>query len=107
MWSRTTRSPAGRWLEIPVAAAVEIHDDGHDLTESQLPLAHAVALAVLEQPLLIERFKPLAKIVDIAEHGNELAHKDPLWFRLMVSQPATIRRSLWAGKPLSLIQNSG
>jgi hypothetical protein len=66
-------------LEIPVVAAVEIHDDRHDLTESQLPLAHAVALAVLEQPLLIERFKHLAKVIDIAEHGDELAHKDLRW----------------------------
>jgi NAD(P) transhydrogenase len=66
-----------------------------------------LALAVLAQPLRIERVKPLAKIVEIAEHDKELAHKDPRWFRLMASQPDTRRRSLGAGKPLPLIQNSG
>src|SRR6185503_11920010 len=29
-----------------------------------------------EQMLPVERFKPLAKVVNIAEHSNELAHRD-------------------------------
>jgi hypothetical protein len=35
-------------LEIPVMAAVKIHDNRHDLAEGQLPLADAWALAALE-----------------------------------------------------------
>jgi hypothetical protein len=57
-------------------AAREIHDDGHDRTESQVALAGAALLAVLEQTVHIQGFKPLAKIINIAEHGDQLAHGD-------------------------------
>lgn len=49
----------------------------------------------------------VAKIVDIAEHGNELAHKDLRMVQATFSDKATIRRFLWAGKTLPLIPNSG
>src|SRR5215831_8471077 len=63
-------------FEVAVMAGVEEHDDGHDLAEGQVPLADAVPLAILEQALHIQGFKPLAKIINIAEHGNQLAHRD-------------------------------
>jgi hypothetical protein len=55
---------------------MEIHVDRHDLTEGQGSLACAVTLAVLEQAPQIQRFEPLATVVAIAEHGDELAHRD-------------------------------
>jgi hypothetical protein len=43
----------------------------------------------LEQTLRVDRLKDLAKIVNITEHGDELAHRDPPYrFRLrLVTQP--------------------
>jgi hypothetical protein len=90
-----------------VMAGVEEHDDGHDLAEGQVPLADAVTLAILEQALHIPWFKPLAKIINIAEHGHELAHRDLHMVQAAFRDTATIRRSLWAGKTLPLIPNSG
>src|SRR5918999_3072500 len=63
-------------FEIPVVAAVEIHDDGHDFAQAQLTLAPPLALAVLEQTLRVDWLKDLAKIIDIAEHGDKRAHGD-------------------------------
>jgi hypothetical protein len=63
-------------FEIAIVTAVEIDDDRHDLAQAQLTLAHTLALATLEQALGVARLKDLAKVVDIAEHGNELAHRD-------------------------------
>ncbi len=65
---------------------VEIDDDGHDLTQTQLTLASALPLATVQQTLVVDGFKELAKIVDITEHGDELAHKDlSVWLRLHVT----------------------
>ena len=94
-------------FEVAVMAGVEEHNDGHDLTEGQVPLADAVTLAILEQTLHIQWFKPLAKIINIAEHGDELAHRDLRRVQAAFSDTATIRWSLWAGKTLLLIPNSG
>jgi hypothetical protein len=63
-------------FEIPVVAAVEIHDDGHDFAQAQLPLPNALALAILQQTLTVDRLEDLAKIIDITEHSDELAHKN-------------------------------
>jgi hypothetical protein len=51
-------------------------DDRHDFAEGQLALAIPLPQTPLQQPWRVERLKPLAKIVDIAEHGNERAHRD-------------------------------
>ncbi len=72
-----------------------------------MPLADAVALAVLEQALLLEGRKPLAKGVDIADHGNELAPKDLRMREAALGDTATILGSLWPGKILPLIPHSG
>jgi hypothetical protein len=79
---------ANRIICVKIASAslaMEIHNDRHELTEGQVALACAVPLAVLEQALEIEGLKPLAKVVNIAEHGDELPHRDLLWFRLRVA----------------------
>ena len=57
-------------FEIAVMAAVKRDDDRQHLTEAQLPLTNTAALAVREQALLILGLKPLAKVVNVAEHGN-------------------------------------
>ena len=92
---------------VAVVAAGEIDDDRHDFTERQRRLAGALALAALEQVPPVERLEPLAKVVDSAEHGNELAHRDLHMVQAAFRDTATIRRSLWAGKTLPLIPNSG
>jgi hypothetical protein len=84
---------------------MEVHDNRHDLAEGQVALACALALAALEQAPQIKRFKPLAKVVNIAEYGDELAHKNLRVVQAAFSDTATIRRSLWAGKILPLIPN--
>jgi hypothetical protein len=66
-----------------------------------------LALAILQQTLPVDRLEDLAKIVDIAEHGDELAHRDPHMVQAAFRDTATIRRSLWAGKTRLLIPNSG
>jgi hypothetical protein len=55
---------------------MEIDDDGHDFAQAQLTLAYPLALADLEQTLPVERLKGLAKVIDITEHSDELAHRD-------------------------------
>jgi hypothetical protein len=60
----------------------------HALTEEpegESWLAAAVAMASVEQMPVIERYKPLAEVVNIAEHSGELqlAHRDPLLLRLI------------------------
>src|SRR5215831_4936002 len=92
---------------VAVVAAVERDDDRHDFTERQRRLAGALALAALEQAPHVERLEPLAKVVDIAEHGHELAHRDLHMVQAAFRDTATIRRSLWAGTTLPLIPNSG
>jgi hypothetical protein len=80
---------------------VETDDECHDFTERQRRLAGALALAALEQAPYVERLELLAKVVDIAEHGNELAHRDLHMVQTAFCDTATIRRSLWAGKTLT------
>jgi hypothetical protein len=63
-------------FEIPVVAAVELDDDRHEFAQTQLTLPLALPLAAVEQTLRVDRLKHLAKIVNITEHGDELAHKD-------------------------------
>ena len=63
-------------LEIAVVTGVEVDDDRHDFAQAQLPLPNALALAVLEQTRRVDRLKDLAKIIDITEHSDELAHRD-------------------------------
>src|ERR1051326_6519046 len=63
-------------LEIPVMATVEIHENRHDLAQGQGRLADTLALAIVEQTLRVERLKPLAKVIDFAEHSNESTHRD-------------------------------
>ena len=94
-------------FEVAVMAGVEEHDDGHDLAEGQVPLADAVPLALLEQALHIQWCKPLAKIITIADHGDKLAHRDLRMVQAAFRDTATRRWSLWAGKTLRLIPNSG
>jgi hypothetical protein len=43
---------------------MEIHDNRHNLAQRQGRLTLPLALAALQQPLRIERLKPLAKVVD-------------------------------------------
>jgi hypothetical protein len=86
---------------------VEEHDDRHDLAEGSVPLADAVPLAILEQALPIQGCKPLAQILTIAEHGDELAHRARRMVQVALSDTATIRWSLWAGKTRLLIPKSG
>jgi hypothetical protein len=50
-------------FEIAVVTGVEVDDDGHDFAQAQLPRPNAVALAALEQTLIVDRLKDLAKIV--------------------------------------------
>lgn len=52
-----------------------------------MALAAALALATVEQPLRVKRFKPLAKVVNIAEHGDELDHRDLHMVQADVSNP--------------------
>jgi hypothetical protein len=66
-----------------------------------------VTLAVLEQALLIEGCKPLAKDVDIADHGHELAPQDRRMREAALGDTATRLGSLWAGRTFPLIQNLG
>ena len=66
-------------FEIAVVALVKENDDSHDLAQAQLGLSGVSALAVLNQALGIERFKRLAKVIDIAEYSDELAHEDLRW----------------------------
>jgi hypothetical protein len=66
-----------------------------------------VTLAVLEQALLIEGCKPLAKGGDIADHGHELAPQDFRMREVALGDTATRLGSLWAGRTFPLIQNSG
>ena len=35
-----------------------------------------MTLAGLEQTLIVDRLKDLAKVIDITEHSDELAHRD-------------------------------
>jgi hypothetical protein len=65
-------------LEIAVVTGVEVDDDRHNFAQAQLPLPNALALGVLELTLLVDRLKDLAKIIDITEHSDELAHRDLL-----------------------------
>jgi hypothetical protein len=60
-------------------ATVKRHDDGHEFAQAQLTLAHPLALAMLEQTLPVDWLKGLAKIVDITEHSDELAHRVSLY----------------------------
>jgi hypothetical protein len=66
-------------------APVKIDYDRHDLTEGQRRLAQAGALAGLEEMSVKGGLKPLAEIIDIAEHRHELqlVHRDPLVWRLI------------------------
>ena len=66
-------------LDIAVGTAVERDDDGHHFTETQLTLAPALARAVLEQTLGVDRLKDLAKVIDITDHSDERAHQDRRW----------------------------
>src|SRR5262245_4772800 len=61
---------------VTVVAAREIDDDRHDLAQRQGRRAGTLALSAPQSPVRVERCKPLAKVVDIAAHGNELAHRD-------------------------------
>jgi hypothetical protein len=87
-------------------ATVKRHDDGHEFAQAQLTLAHPLALAMLEQTLPVDWLKGLAKIIDITEHSDELAHRDsPYDGSKIWADIASIRGSLWAGKAPSLIPN--
>src|SRR4029450_6471291 len=92
-------------FKVAITTAMERDNDRHDLTEGQLALTVALPLAVLEQASEIPGLKPLAKVVNIAEHGDELAHKNLRVVQAAFSDTATIRRSLWAGKTLPRIPN--
>ena len=63
-------------LEIAIVTGMEIDDNGHDFAQTQLTLAPPLERAAVEQTLIVNRLEDLAKIVDIAEHGDQLAHKD-------------------------------
>jgi len=71
-------------LKCSVVTPREIDQDGHDLTERQRGGTRPLVLPRLKQALRVEGFKVLAKVIDIAEHSNELklAHRGPL--RLML-----------------------
>jgi hypothetical protein len=80
----------------------------HDFAQAQLTLAHPLALAMLEQTLPVDWLKALAKIIDITEHSDALAHRDsPYNGSEIWADIASIRRSLWACNTLLLIPNSG
>jgi hypothetical protein len=49
-------------------------EEGQDFAPGQVRAPGAGALSSLEQVLVIERCKPCAEIIDIAEHRNEPAH---------------------------------
>jgi hypothetical protein len=49
--------------------------------------------------------KPLAKVVNIAEHGDELGHRNLLWFRLRVVTQPPYAGPYGLGKVLPLIPN--
>jgi hypothetical protein len=72
-------------FERPVVATMKVDENGHDFAEGECCLAAAGAMASLEQVPVIDRFKPLAEVVNIAEHRRELqlAHRDPLLLRLI------------------------
>jgi hypothetical protein len=55
---------------------VELDDDRHDFTQTELTLPPAMALPAMEQMLGVDRLKALAKVIDITEHSDELAHGD-------------------------------
>jgi hypothetical protein len=65
-------------FERPVVTTVKGDEEGQDFAEGQFRAPGPVALPRLEQVLVIERFKPLAEVIDIAEHSNEPAHGGPL-----------------------------
>jgi hypothetical protein len=65
-------------VERPVVTTVKVDEEGHDFAQGQFRAAGAGALPRLEQVPVIERFKPLAEVIDIAAHSNEPAHGVPL-----------------------------
>jgi hypothetical protein len=69
----------------PVVALMKVDENRHDFAEGEDWLATAVAMARLEQMLGIDRFKPLAEVVNISEHSGELqlALRNPLLLRLI------------------------
>ena len=70
-------------FERPVVAPMKVNENRHDFAEGECWLAAVATLARLEQVPVIERFKPLAEVINIAEHSGELqlAHRDPLLLR--------------------------
>ena len=54
-------------LEVPVARTVKRNQDGHDLTETELPRPLALPQAVGELLALPGRFHPAAEIIDGTE----------------------------------------
>jgi hypothetical protein len=71
--------------ERPVVAAMKVDETCHDFAEGECCLTAAGAMASLEQVPVIDRFKLLVEVVNIAEHSRELqfAHRDPLLLRLI------------------------
>jgi hypothetical protein len=63
-------------LEIAVVALVKIDDNRHDFAPAQMWRPGALALAALEQALGVDGLVDLAKIIDITEHSDELAHRN-------------------------------
>jgi hypothetical protein len=58
--------------------------------EAQLSLSHPSTLAILEQALLIERFEPLAKIINFTEYGDQLGgyrYHTPVLMALQLPPP--------------------
>ena len=71
-------------LKRALVAPMAIDQDSHDLTKRQRRGTGPLTLPCLKQALMVDRFKVLAEVINIAEHSNELklAHRDP--FRLML-----------------------
>src|SRR5215813_286648 len=64
-------------FEVAIVATMEVHDDRHELAQRQGRLASALELTALQQPLQVQRLKPLAKVIDFTEHSNESTHGGP------------------------------
>jgi hypothetical protein len=75
----------------PVVATMQVDENRQAFAEGECGLAAAVAMARLEQVPVIERCKPLAEVVNIAEHSHELqlAQRDPLLWRLIRGCPGS------------------
>jgi hypothetical protein len=68
----------------PFGAITYVHER-HELTEGKRRLVQPSASAGREEVPVIDGRKPLAEIIDIAEHRNELqlVHRNPLVWRLI------------------------